>query len=126
MPHKKNKVMWLLIYRMLRREQRSLSRPLRIKMTMMYVKAVQAARSSVMALIGLCILSSFLFGGFLLFHLGLFLYLPWDTAEKGELFMWLGGGYFLLSLLFCAGVLSQRRWMRMTGADDAVRKALEL
>ncbi|MDA3874595.1 MAG: hypothetical protein PF795_11635 [Kiritimatiellae bacterium] len=121
----KEKVIWLLIYRVLRGEQRSLTRPLRIRATLMYVKAVRAARRSLIGLIGLCILFVFLFGGFLLFHAGLFFYLPCEPAEKGELFMWLGGGYFLLTLLICVVSLSQRRWMRMTGADEAVRNALK-
>lgn len=126
MSEAKDKVMWLLIYRMLRGEQRSLTRPLRIKATVMYVKAVRALRSSLIGLIGLRILSHIFFGGFLLFHVGLFCYLPGSQEEKGEIFMWLGGGYLLLTVLISTVLLSQRRWMRMTGADEAVVKALKL
>jgi len=119
-----DKVLWMMIYQLLRSQQRSVLRPLRIRATLMYVKGVRAARWTAFGLVGLCLLYIFLFGGFLLFHVGLFFYLPWTAAEKGCLFMGLGGGYVALTLLILAFALSQKRWMRMTGADKAVLEAL--
>ena len=125
MRSKKDMIFWLLLYRMLVGEQRSLTRPLRVKSAQMYVKTVQAARRSVFVLMGFCLLCIFLFGGFLLFHVGLFFYMDGDLSDKGGIFMWLGGIYFLLTLVICALALSQRRWMSMSGADVAVRKAIK-
>ena len=119
-----DKVMWMMLLQLLRSQQRSLLRPLRIRATLAYVQAVRAARMSIFALVGLCLFYILLLGGFLIFHVGLYVYLPWTDADKGLLFMCLGGGYFLLMLLIVAFALSQKRWMRMTGADEAVMKAL--
>lgn len=125
MGNAKDKVMWLMLYRMMKSQQHSMMRPLRIRATLLYVQAVKAARGSVMGVIGLCVLYILLFTGFAMFHVGLFLYLPWTLADKGWLMMWLGGGYFVATLLLCGFMLSQKRWMKMTGADEAVMKALE-
>ena len=66
----------------------------------------------------------FLFAGFAIFHAGLFFYLDVGESEKGEIFMILGGVYFLLMVLGIFMALSQKRWMKMTGADKAVMKAI--
>ena len=125
MSNSKDKVMWLMLFRLIKSQQRGLIRPLRIKTALLHVKAVQAARYSVMALLGFCFLYLFLFAGFVLFHVGLFLYLPGSPADKGCIFMWLGGGYVLAMLVVCAFALSQKRWMKMSGADKAVIRALQ-
>lgn len=120
-----NRVFRLLLYRLLRSQRHCLTRPLRIKATLLYVRAVQVVRCSVMSVLGLCVVCLFLFTGLALFHLGLFLYLPGSLAEKGCIFMWLGGGYIVAMSLLCAFALSQKKWMKMTGADKAVLRALE-
>jgi len=88
------------------------------------VEAVKFARNSVLAI---CLLSLFyvlLLSGFLLFHVGLFFYLPVSAAEKGLIFMILGGAYFILMMLGMCIAVSQKRWMRKTGADKTVLNAL--
>lgn len=119
-------VLWLILFRLLKGQQKSITRPLRIKATFLYVKAVQIARGSVIALLGFCILHLFLFTGFIMFHAGLFLYMPGTLTEKGLFFMCLGGGYVVAMLLVCVFALTQKRWMKMTGADKAVLRALEI
>ncbi len=113
MKSSKTMVAWLLLYRLLMGQRPKFTRPLRIQATFLHVKAVQAARNSVITLLGLCVLVLFLFTGFMVFHVGLFLYLPGTLAERGFTFICLGGGYVLVW------------WMRMTGADKAVLRALE-
>ncbi len=125
MKSSKNIVVWLLLYRLLIGQRQKLTRPLRIKATFLHVKAVRAARNSVIGLLGFCLLMLFLFTGFMAFHAGLFLVLPGTLAERGRIFMWMGGGYVFAVMLACAFALSQKRWMKMTGADKAVLRALE-
>lgn len=125
MKSSKNIVVWLLLYQLLIGQPQKLVRPLRIKAAFLHVKAVRAARNSVFALLGFCVLLLFLFTGFMAFHAGLFLVLPGTLAERGLIFMWMGGGYVFVVILACVIALSQKRWMKMTGADKAVRRALE-
>jgi hypothetical protein len=102
----------------------SVTRTMRIRATFAYVKTLQVARQGIMGLLGLSFLLLLVNCGLLVFHIGLFFYLPWSLQDKGLLLMILGGSYVLLTLLGCAFALSQRRWMRKTGADKAVRNAL--
>lgn len=109
---------------LLKGQQRQLMRPLHIRMAIAKVEAVKLARNSVL---GLCVLNLFcilLLSGFLLFHIGLFFYLPGSTADRGLIFMILGGSYVILMLLGMGMALSQKRWMRISGADKAVLDAL--
>jgi len=109
---------------LLKSQQGQLMRPLRIRLALAKVEAVKFARNSVLAV---CLMSVFyvlLLSGFLLFHVGLFFYLPGSGAEKGLIFMILGGSYFVLMVLGMCIAVSQKRWMRKTGADKTVLNAL--
>ncbi|WFB36663.1 hypothetical protein P3T73_02665 [Kiritimatiellota bacterium B12222] len=113
-----------LLAMFLRSQQTGLTRPLRIRMAIAQVEAVKFARGSVMRIMLLLLLYVILFTGFILFHVGLFFYLDWGLADKGALFMILGGVYVLLMVLFMMFGLSQKRWMKKSGADRAVIHAL--
>jgi len=122
---KKNDPLLSYLLTMLLKEQKhQLMRPLRIRWAIAKVEAVKMARNSVLMLCMLSIFYVLLFGGFLLFHVGLFFYLPGSEIDRGLLLMILGGVYFLLMLLGMAVGLSQKRWMRKSGADKAVLDAL--
>lgn len=108
----------------LKSQQTGVTRPLRIRLAIAQVQAVKAARSTVMGLMFFQIFKLLLFAGFAIFHVGLFFYLDVGESEKGEIFMILGGVYFLLMVLGMFMGLSQKRWMKMTGADKAVMKAI--
>jgi hypothetical protein len=113
-----------LITLLLKGQQRQFMRPLRIRLAIAQVEAVKLARNSVMAICLMCLFYIILFSGILLFHVGLFFYLPGSTADRGLIFMILGGFYFLLMLLGMRIALSQKRWMHKSGADKAVIDAL--
>ncbi|MDF3130981.1 phage holin family protein [Kiritimatiellaeota bacterium B1221] len=108
----------------LRSQQTGLTQPLRIRMAIAKVEAVKIVRGSVMGIFLLSLFYLFLFTGFVLFHVGLFFYLDWTVVDKGALFMIIGAVYFLLMILGMMMGLSQRRWMRKSGADKAVYNAL--
>ncbi len=69
---------------------------------------------------------SFLTAGFVLFHAGLFMYLPWETADKAVLLMALSAVYFLLPLFLMGALHSRKNWLKMSGAkkmlDDLAAK----
>jgi len=118
------RLLWLLILRLVRRQQRNAVHMARIKTATYYVKGVQAARLSLMAYLGLCMLRFTLGFGFVLLHAGLLVYLPWSAKQKGLLLMGLGGFYAVAGMIVFAALLSQRTWMKATRADEAVARAV--
>ena len=97
---------------------------MRIKAATGYVKGVRAARTAVLAYVGFCLLVALLAAGFILFHVGLYVRLAWEPADKALLMMVMGGVYMAIPAIGFAILASQRLWMRATGADEAVRRAL--
>jgi len=126
--YKQNKicnVLWLLLLRMVRQQQRSALHTVRIKTATYYVKGVQVARRSLMGYLGLCMLRYLLGFGFLLLHFGLLLYLPWTLKEKGLLLLILSGSYMLIASVAFSVLLSQRTWMKVTAAGQVMTRAVQ-
>lgn len=120
-----HRLIWLLLLRMVRRQRDSIIHLTRIKTAIYYVKGIQSARLALVGYLGLCLLRLIFGAGFVLVHAGLFLYLPGDMRTKGKWIMVLGGIYLLISIIVFAVLLSQRIWMRVSGANKAVMRAVD-
>ncbi len=104
-------------------ERRRLVRLGKIQAAVAYVKGVRAARLGVMALVGLVVCSMVLFLGLVLFHVALFIYVPWEIEVKLLVMALLGLAYIIAAVAVMAAALSQKRWMRCSGAKRAVEEA---
>lgn len=118
------RILWVLLIRTVRKQHQSMLHLSRIKAATYYVQGVRSARLGLLGYLGLCFLRLLFGAGFLLLHAGLFLYLPWDLKTKGFWLLVLGGAYLLIAVLALAFLLSQRMWMRVSGADQAVHRAV--
>lgn len=95
---------------------------LSIRAVMLYVRGVGGARRMVVALvlaIAALLLAS---AGFILFHIGLFLWLPLSTAAKGLILAALGLAYLLIAALAIRKALSEKAWLRASGASDLIAR----
>ncbi|MDD2598486.1 MAG: hypothetical protein PHO37_04590 [Kiritimatiellae bacterium] len=119
-----SKLACLLLTQLVWQEKKSALHLVSVKAATCYVKGVQGARQGVIGYLGLCLMRFILGFGLVLLHLGLLLYLPWSTREKGLLLLILGVLYTALAVVAFAVVLSQRTWMKATRADEVVRCAL--
>lgn len=87
-----------------------------------YVNAVEKLR--LICLVGiattLCIL---LFSmGFLLFHVALFLYVPWSDTTKMIVMLVLAGVYCIAPLCIIMRLHSRKQWLERTGATTLVEE----
>jgi hypothetical protein len=112
-----------ILLRLFKRQQRALIQLGRIKVARWYVLCVKSARSAYLFGVGLLGVAVLLFGGFVLFHIGLFFYLPWTLSDRALLLLSLGGLYFAIGALLLLVVGRQEFWMRLSKADDIVERA---
>ena len=118
-------LMAVLLKLLIRRQYRTAVQLARIKAAVIYVRGVQAARGVFLATIAFTILNLLLVCGAIVFHFGLFAYLPWTVRARGCLLMSLGAGYFVIAIVVLCYLSRQRFWMRLTGADDLARRAAD-
>jgi hypothetical protein len=97
---------------------------LKIRATIWYVKGVARARRIAVRVVA--IVAALLLGtaGFIVFHVGLFLWLPVSLAVKGMLLAALGLIYLISAGLVIRSLLSQGTWLRESGAHDLIAQAM--
>jgi hypothetical protein len=116
------KVLLLLFLGWARNYHKNAMTLMKIQGTKYYVKGVGQARK---VFLGYVLLSSLLFlllSGFILMHVGLFLYLDWPVATRALLLLGLGAAYFVTALGVTLWLVSQKMWMKFTGAGDMVNQ----
>ncbi|MEX2606754.1 MAG: hypothetical protein WD708_05365 [Kiritimatiellia bacterium] len=104
--------------------RRSSVRLAKIELARIYLQGVSVARSSVGAVLRLCLLVGMMAMGLLLLHVALFMLLPWSLQTKAFLILGLGVTYTLTAGLVMGMVLRESSWIRKSGAqlllDDAL------
>jgi len=120
-----NQFLWKMFVGLARSKQKDMAHLARIRAAMLYVKGVQTMRLTVVGCLGISLLCVLLCGGFILFHVGLFFYLPGSIAVKGLILAVLGAIYLLIAITVLASLSSERFWMRMSKADETVKRAVK-
>ena len=98
---------------------------LKVEATIVYVNGVKTARRVIILLCLLIFCTIILACGFILIPIALCLYMPWTPETKATVAIIFGAVYVLIPVLVMSGLLSQKRWMKMTGANEMVKKALD-
>ena len=98
-------------------------RLLKIEATKSYVHGVRLARLSALGLLGMGLLIGLICLGVLLFHVGLFLLLPWSLAAKAVLGMVLGLTYAGIGGGALYAALDEKVWMKKSGAAGMLAEA---
>ena len=63
--------------------------------------------------------------GLVLIPLSLLLFMPWEPASKAIIGVIVGAIYLLVPAVALVSLLSEKRWMRLTGAKDILRKLVD-
>ena len=92
---------------------------LKIQAAVWYVRGVQTARSAFLAVLMLALCIAVGVVGFVLFHVGLFLLIPWPW-NAGAL-MALGAIYVIAALFVVRWLCSEKTWMKFSNADKYVK-----
>ncbi len=103
---------------------RNVQHLVRIESATYYVKAVRAARAATAKITALVILVMVGGCGFLILHAALAICLPGNWETKGYWLLGLGALYFIAGVIALSILMSQRFWMRFSGARRLVNHAL--
>lgn len=88
-----------------------------------YVEEGARAARRVVLLLGLLIFVITLIGaGLVLVPIALLLFMPWSPQTKAFVGLSVGLLYLLIPVVPLLWLFSERRWMRVTGADELARK----
>jgi hypothetical protein len=102
-----------------------LIRMVKAQAAVVYLEAIKGARR-VLILLCLMIFTITLIGaGLVLIPLALLLFMPWEPQTKAIVGIAVGAVYLLVPLAAMLPILSEKRWMAVTGAGDTVKKLLE-
>ena len=97
---------------------------LKIEAAKSYLHGVQMARLSAIGLMGMGLIIALICVGVLLFHVGLFVLLPWTVETKAVLGMFLGLAYVVIGVVALRAAMDQRTWMEKSGAAAMLKEAI--
>lgn len=93
-------------------------RLLKIEVAKSYLHGVRMARLSAMGLMGMGLVIGLICVGVVLFHVGLFVLLPWTVKAKAVLGMCIGLVYVVLGGVALRAAMDEKTWMDKSGATE--------
>jgi hypothetical protein len=96
---------------------------LKIEAAKSYLHAVRMARLSAIGLMSMGLVIGMMCVGVTLFHVGLFILLPWTVEAKAVLGMVLGLAYVVLGGVALRAAMEERTWMEKSGAAKMLEDA---
>jgi hypothetical protein len=95
---------------------------LNLQAAIYYVEGVKGAHR-ILIMISLVAFAITMIGaGLVMIPLALLIFMPWEPATKAVVGIVIGAVYLLVPAVALISLLSEKRWMRLTGASDALRK----
>lgn len=95
------------------------------KAAVVYLEGIKGARRFLILFCLLIFIITLIGAGLVLVPLALLLFMPWEPQTKAIVGIAIGAVYLLVPLLGIFLVLSEKRWLAVTGARDALEKLLE-
>lgn len=95
---------------------------LKLRAAIYYLEGVKTARRILLLLCLLVFLIILIGAGLVILPLALLIFMPWEPSTKAIVGSLIGAIYLLVPLAALATLLSERRWMKLTGASDILRK----
>lgn len=96
---------------------------LKIEVAKSYLQGVRLARLSTLGILCLCLFVGLICIGVILFHVGLFILLPWSLKAKALLGLLLGSVYIIAGVVALVVSLDEKRWMQKSGATAMINEA---
>ena len=96
---------------------------LKVRAATAYLKGVRALRRWWIGAIIAALMLLLMAAGFVMAHVGFFLWAPWELSTKALLLMLLGLLYMLIALLLILRTCSEKTWMQGSLAKKIVEKA---
>lgn len=100
-------------------------RLLKIEAARSYLRGVRMARVSALGAMWMGLVIALICIGAALFHIGLFILLPWSLEGKAVLGMVLGAVYMVGGGLALRAAMDERAWMEKSGANGMLKDATD-
>jgi len=97
-------------------------RVLKLRAAIYYLEAVRRAHRILILATVLVFVITLIGAGLVMVPMALLLFMPWDPATKAVVGIAIGALYLILPVVSLITLLSEKRWMRLTGATDVLRK----
>ena len=98
---------------------------LKIRAAIYYLEGVKSAHHILIITCLLVFMITLLGAGLVLIPLALFFFMPWEPVTKGMVGIIIGMIYLLVAVVTLFSLLSEKRWRRLTGANDVLRKLMD-
>lgn len=100
-------------------------RLLKIRAAIYYLEGIKTARQVLILLCTLIFVITLIGAGLVLIPLALLLFMPWQPETKAIVGLVIGFIYLLIPAIALLFLLSEKRWMKLTGTNDILKKLLD-
>jgi hypothetical protein len=101
-----------------------LLRRAKIRTAIYYLETIKSVRQVVVIVGALILCFVIIAGGAILIPLALCLFMPWQPLTKALVASAFGAVYLLVPTLIAISLMSERRWMRATRADELMKNVI--
>ena len=98
---------------------------LKLRAAIYYLEGVKGAHRILILICLLVFVITLIGAGLVMVPLALLLFMPWEPATKAVVGIIIGAIYLLVPAAALISLLSEKRWMRLTGATDVLRKLVD-
>ena len=100
-------------------------RSLKAQAADIYLEGMKGARRALVLLCLLVFVITLVGAGLVLIPFGFLILVPWEPQTKGIVCLVVGAVYILVPLIAMVPLLSEKRWMSVTGAEETAKRILE-
>lgn len=95
---------------------------LKVRAAIWYLEAIRSARRILMLVCALVFVITLIGAGLVLIPVALLIFMPWEPMTKAYVGLAFGVVYLLVPIISLSILLSEKRWMETTGANELLRK----
>ncbi len=97
----------------------------KLRAAIYYLEGVKGAHRILFLVCLLVFLITLIGAGLVMAPLALLLFMPWELTTKAAVGIIIGAVYLLVPTVTLISLLSEKRWMRLTGATEILRKLVD-
>jgi hypothetical protein len=98
---------------------------LKLRAAIYYLEVVKGAHRILIQICLLVFMVTMIGASLVMIPLALLLFMPWEPTTKAVVGIVIGAVYLLVPAVALMSLLSEKRWMRLTGATDVLRKLVD-
>ncbi len=100
-------------------------RIIKLRAAIFYLEGVKGAHRILILICLLVFVITLIGAGLVLIPLALIMFMPWEPTTKAIVGIVIGVIYLLIPAAALVPLLSEKRWMKLTGASDLLKKIVD-